>query len=189
MILPLHTMIFFRTLLATAVIATAFFFATGCNDPITDYDREKVYLDSLQRKLNTLELGLNIDEEELKGRIAQVNSWYIKLNDTAYDIAKKMQIEFNGFKVVYQNYIDNYFVYFASLESLKKEYKTLLSQVNSKKLTRSEFKKMYAGLKNEIDLNLIKTEKIAQPVYDLELNWRRYEQMMAQKQPHQPHSQ
>lgn len=174
-------MIFFRTLVATAVIATGIFFATGCTDPITDYDREKVYIDSLQRKLNTLELGLNINEEELKTRIAQVNSWYIKLNDTTYDIAKKMQIEFNGFKVVYQNYIDNYFVYSASLDALKKEYNSLYQTVKAKKITRSEFKKLYAGLKTEIDLNLIKTEKIAQPVYDLELNWRRYEQIMAGK--------
>lgn len=156
-------------------------FANSCKEPRTDYDREKEYMDTLKTKLTSLEISLNINEDELKNRIAKVNSWYVHLGDTAYDVARKMQIEMNGFKVVYQKYIDNFFIYSAALKEYKRQYNVLETKVKKQELTRSEFKKEYAKLKKLIDTALINTTQISKPVYDLEFSWKRYESTLGMK--------
>ncbi|HYG16870.1 MAG TPA: hypothetical protein VEC12_14020 [Bacteroidia bacterium] len=150
----------------------------GCKPGITDYDREKAYLDTLAAQNRALQVALNVDEEELKKRMAIIDTWYIKLNDTVYEVAQKMQVDFNGFKVVYKKYIDNFFIYSAAADQLDEQYKTLEEKVKKQSLTREEFKQQYAVLKQGFGRNLDSAVAIAKPVYDIEFSWNRYQKTM-----------
>lgn len=167
-------MSFFKIPLAILIFAVITVGNTACKQGVTDYDREKVYLDSLQTKLNAIEVALNIDEQELQKRISLINTWYVDLKDTSYDVAKKMQVDFNGFKIVYNKYIDNFFAYTASFELLKKQYNALEEKVKQQSISREEFKKEYKKLKQEIIEVFLATTAISKPVYDLEFSWKRY---------------
>lgn len=165
----------------TIGIGLLFFIVTGqwaCSEPITDYKREKVFLDSIENRLTSIELSLNIDEKELETRIATINTWYIKLSDTTYDVAKKMQVDFNGFKIVYGKYIENFFTYSTAASLHKDSFKQLKDDVEKQTLTREEFKTRYTILKKEVDATYDNVKSIAQPVYDLELSWKRYYKTM-----------
>lgn len=170
----------------TAIIGVVLMFfvqvGTGCKGTITDYDREKVRLDSLNEILTATALALNVDEKELQLRVATVNTWYVSLQDTAFDVAQKMQVEFNGFKVVYQNYIDLFFSYSSMLKLHREQYAHLEERVKKQELTRDEFKTEFYRLKAEAETNFRNANLIAKPVYDLELSWRRYKTVMADMQ-------
>lgn len=169
---------FFRTSFITGFVALILALQWGCKEPMTDYKREKVFLDSLNNQLIATELALNIDENELQTRISMVNTWYVKLSDTTYDVAKKMQTDFNGFKVVYGRYIESFFVYETALKLNKTRYNALKERVEKQSITRTEFKEQYAQLKTEIDNNYAKAAEIAKPVYELELSWNRNSKTM-----------
>lgn len=165
------------------ILAFAFAIAgitSSCKGPASDYEREKTYLDSLNSMLQATEVALNVDEEKLKTRMAIIDTWYIKLNDTTYDVAQKMRIDFNGFKSVYQRYINNFFVYRASADLLQKQYKNLVEKVKNREISRNDFKAKYAALKKDITQTLEGAADIAKPVYDLEFSWKRYEKMMGE---------
>lgn len=170
----------------TAIIGVVLLFfvqiGTGCKETITDYDREKVRLDSLNEILTATALALNVDEKELQLRVATVNTWYVSLQDTAFDVAQKMQVEFNGFKVVYQNYIDLFFSYSSVLKLHREQYTNLEERVKKQELTRDEFKTEFYRLKAEAEANFRNANLIAKPVYDLELSWRRYKKVMEDMQ-------
>lgn len=161
-----------------AVIMLVFIGAAGCKPKPTDYEREKAYLDTLAAQNRALQVALNVDEEELKKRMAIIDTWYIKLNDTVYEVAQKMQVDFNGFKVVYKKYIDNFFIYAAAADQLEQQYKKLEEKVKEQSLTREEFKERYATLKQDYARNLDSAVAIAKPVYDLEFSWNRYQKTM-----------
>lgn len=159
----------FFVLLATILLCNA------CNDEKTTHKQEQVYIDSLQRKINTIDIAIkSLDAEKLKKRIDLVNTWYVNLKDTTYNVAKKRQVDFNGFKIVYQKYIDNFFVYEAENRVLKEQVNELQKQVKDDAITRKEFKKRYAALKTEINILYNNTLSITKPVNDLAFSWRRY---------------
>lgn len=150
----------------------------ACSEPITDYKREKVFLDSIENTLTATALNLNIDEKELETRIATINTWYIKLSDTSYDVAKKIQVDFNGLKIVYSRYIDNFFAYTTALNLHKNSFEKLKADVEKQKLTRTDFKQRYSLLKEETNTTLANAASIAKPVYELEFSWKRYYKTM-----------
>ncbi len=165
----------------TIGIGLFFFIVAGqwaCSEPITDYTREKVFLDSIDNTLKATELSLNIDEKELETRIATINTWYIKLSDTTYDVAKKMQVDFNGFKIVYSRYIENFFAYSTATNLHKNSFEQLKADVEKQKITRDDFKQRYTILKREVDATHTAAKSIAKPVYDLEFSWKRYYKTM-----------
>ncbi len=153
----------------------------GCKDNITDYDREKVYLDSLKTKIKTIDIALNVDEKELQTRIALINTWYVNLKDTSYDVAKKMQVDFNGFKVVYKKYINHFFSYATKRDILKEQYIQLNKEAKEQTITRAEFKAKYKELRQNINTVYFGATTIGQPVYELEFSWKRYYKKMEQK--------
>jgi hypothetical protein len=154
--------------------------ASSCKNPNSDYEREKVYLDSLSSMLQATQVALNVDEAKLKDRMGIIDTWYIKLNDTAHDVAQKMRVDFNGFKSVYQRYINNFFIYQASADLLQKQYKGLEEKVKNREISRSDFKAQYTTLKKDLEQTLEGAAGIAKPVYDLEFSWKRYEKVMSE---------
>lgn len=159
----------FFVLLATILLCNA------CKEEKITHKQEQVYIDSLQSKITTIDIAIkSLDAEKLKNRIGLVNTWYVNLKDTAYDVAKKRQLDFNGFKIVYQKYIDNFFVYEAENTALKEQVNELQKQVKTDAITREEFKTRYATLKREVDIAFSNTLSITKPVNDLAFSWRRY---------------
>jgi hypothetical protein len=156
-----------------AIVVTALNYL-GCKEGTTDYQREKEYLDSIGTKIKAIDVALNVDEKELQNRIALINTWYIDLKDTSYDVAKKMQIDFNGFKVVYNKYIDNFFRYSVERDLIKEQFDSLSKQAKEGSINREEFKKAYKLLSQKTDKTYLGVTTIAKPVYDLEPSWLRY---------------
>ncbi len=146
----------------------------GCKEGTTDYQREKEYLDSIETKIKAIDVALNVDEKELQNRIALINTWYIDLKDTSYDVAKKMQVDFNGFKVVYNKYINNFFSYSVERDLIKEQFSSLSKQAKEGDMNREEFKIAYKTLSQKTDKTYSGVITIAKPVYDLEPSWKRY---------------
>jgi hypothetical protein len=174
---------FYKKAILGVITALIIHAIPACKEGVTDYDREKVRLDSLNAIITNTKLALNINEAELQNRMTAIDGWYVKLYDTGNDIANKMRIDFNGFKAIYKTYIDNFFVYATALDVYDKQYKQLEKKVKDQSITRSEFKTEYAALKADVESNYQKAKLIASPVYELELSWRRYEQTMTGKAP------
>lgn len=169
---------FFRVTIGLSFIFFLIIGQWACSEPITDYKREKVFLDSIENELRAIEVNLNIDEKELETRIATINTWYIKLSDTTYDVAKKMQVDFNGFKIVYSRYIENFFTYSTATKLHKNSFEKLKTDVEKQRISRDNFKKQYTILKKDVDATYTNAANIAKPVYDLELSWKRYYKTM-----------
>lgn len=165
---------FFRIPFIVFAVTIATLSINACKETPSDYEREKVYLDSLSTKLKAIDVALNVDEKELQNRIALVNTWYVDLKDTSYDVAKKMQIDFNGFKVVYKKYIDNFFSYSVERDVLKEQYTQLEKQAKEQTINRTDFKAKHKELSQNINKVYVGATAIAQPVYELEFSWKRY---------------
>jgi hypothetical protein len=163
------------------LLFTAFlgFAHSSCKEQATTFDKKKEYIDSLEIKTVLIDNALNgIRAQDLQKRIALINTWYITLKDTSYDVAKKMQVDFNGFKVVYQRYIDNYFSYEAESEVLKEQILSFKKAAKNESQSREEFKKQYADLKLKANTLHSKVLKLTKPVNDLAFSWRRYKKQM-----------
>lgn len=161
---------FFLLTITLLVISIA-----SCKEEKTIYDKEKIFIDSIEQQLTTIEIALeSINASELQKRIALVNTWYVNLKDTSYDVAQKLQADYNGFKVVYKKFIDSFFVYKTELELLKEQVNELKNKINKQKITKEEFKKNYAVLKASTANLRKKTYAITKPVNDLAFSWRRY---------------
>lgn len=157
------------------VLPAILLFCNACKEKKTSHKQEYVYIDSLQTKINIINKAINgLNASELKKRINIVNTWYVNLKDTAYNVAKKQQLDFNGFKVIYQKYIDNFFVYEAKNSVLNEKVAELKKQVTNDAIARPEFKKQYALLKQEVDTLYKNTIAITKPVNDLAFSWQRY---------------
>lgn len=150
-------------------------FSESCKPSPSDYDKEKVYLDSLEKKTNYISKSLSSNiAKDLNNRIALINTWYVSLKDTSYDVATKRRVEFNGFKVIYQKYIDNFYVYQSENEVLKQQLSELRNEAKNESITRQKFKTKYKELKASIDTLRSKTVSIIEPINDLAFSWKRY---------------
>lgn len=158
----------------SAVLFLAGVFQISCNEAPSP---ELARIDSLENKLKLIAKNLNVDDELITARSAEMteNMTLIQLHyeeEFTQEMAQKMG-RYKAINKVYTKYLSKQEALDKELDVLYNQLKGLRNSIEDKKISREQFKSYYAIEKDAADKLLEETSKFAKVLYEVELDYQR----------------